>query len=334
MSYYHDPSFYYPYVGNQSCKDRNSHFSNTDGFGRQNQNQLHVLHGPSQPAVVQTGNYLPGVQQHYSTVQYPQNTIVPHFPCQAAHQHLLHQLKQVSGPSQQIAPKRMSVDEQITQRMEEFLEQVQDYQQPEQSQQLISQEPRPNRGTPHTLHYQNASEIYKQPLPNHSGQLRFPLPNHSVWSQPLQFQQQKPQSPHAWATLPNPDFVISPQQPPTENSEIPTAQDSFLIRAKSETQTLEPVDQTIAKTRTNYPRYAKKNFFTAYQLFELCKRFSVADRIVGEEKEELAAKIRVSPHQIAIWFKNKRNEIRKKLNPNNYKTPKYIYPRLRNPRNQ
>ena len=112
------------------------------------------------------------------------------------------------------------------------------------------------------------------------------------------------------------------------------AQDSSPIKAKSETHTLEPVDQTIAETRTNYARYAKKKFFTAYQLFELCKRFSVADRIVGEEKEELAAKIRVSPHQIAIWFKNRRNEIRKKLNPNNYKTPKYINPRLRNPRNQ
>ncbi|KAF1746350.1 hypothetical protein GCK72_022803 [Caenorhabditis remanei] len=220
------------------------------------------------------------------------------------------------------------------QHAEAFLKKVQYSQQPEQygSQQLGSQKPQSNRGTPHQTehlrapcyqyssphqlaHYQNAPEIYKQRLPNHSGQLRFRLPNHSVWSQPQQFQQQITQSPHAWATLPNPDFVISPQQPPSENSEIPTAHFTENSSANSwppATQTLEATAQTITETCTADTRCGKRKHFTAYQLSELCKRFSKGDRIVREEKLELAVKIGVSPSQIAIWFKNRRNEIRKK----------------------
>ncbi|EFO90179.1 hypothetical protein CRE_24175 [Caenorhabditis remanei] len=85
--------YYHPYIGYQ--KD-----CNTNYFGWQN---LHVLHES-----IKTWNYLPGGPQYSSTI--------PQFPSQ-----------QIAGP------RRMSVDEQITQGMEEFSKQVQDSQQPVQS---------------------------------------------------------------------------------------------------------------------------------------------------------------------------------------------------------
>ncbi|EFO93380.1 hypothetical protein CRE_24208 [Caenorhabditis remanei] len=229
-----------------------------------------------------------------------------------------------------VSPKIIPADEQITQGTEAFFKKVQYSQQPEQhgSHEL----PQPNRGTPqqtehlkapcyqynfpHQLaHYQNASDIFKQPLPNLSGQLQFRLPNQSVWSQSQKFQQQTTQSPYAWATLPNPDFEIPPQQPPSGNSDISTThftEKSFANSWSPATQTLEATAQTITETCTANTRCGKRKHFTAYQISELCNRFAVGDRIVGKEKLELAVKIGVSPSQIAIFFKNRRNEIRKK----------------------
>ncbi|KAF1759526.1 hypothetical protein GCK72_015993 [Caenorhabditis remanei] len=109
--------YYHPYIGYQS-------FNNY--FGWQNQQNQHVLHES-----IQTWNYLPDVPQYYSTV--------PQFQ------------------SQQIAPRRMSVDEQITQGMEEFSKQVQDSQQPVQNQQLEPQEPRQDW---ETSQQSVSSEIY------------------------------------------------------------------------------------------------------------------------------------------------------------------------------